>query len=56
MSPSVTRRSYHGWLWISSAHAWEIFHSAWISWSSKTIIVGTVERSQRIAGSLHASR
>jgi hypothetical protein len=31
-------------------------HSAWISWSSKTIVTGTVENSQRIAGSDHASR
>ena len=49
-------RSNHGSAFISSSQPWEMRHSAWISWSSNTIAVGTVESSQRISGSDHASR
>ena len=47
--------SNHGSAFISSSQPCEMRHSAWISWSSKTIVTGTVESSQRIAGSDHAS-
>ena len=48
--------SNHGSAFISSSQPCEIRHSAWISWSSNTIVTGTVENSQRMAGSDHASR
>ena len=41
---------------ISSSQACQIFHSLWISWSSKIIEVETVENSQRKTGSPHPSR
>ena len=47
---------HHSCLRASSTHAWEMFQSSWTSWSSKIIIVETVESSQRIAGSLQLSR
>ena len=48
--------SFHQWCErASSSHASEMFQSSWTSWSSKIIIVETVERSQRIAGSLQLS-
>lgn len=47
--------SNQGSAFISSIQPWEIRHSAWISWSSKTIVIGTVENSQRMRGSDHAS-
>ena len=47
---------HHSCLRASSTHAWEMFQSSCTSWSSKIIIVETVESSQRIAGSLQLSR
>jgi hypothetical protein len=40
---------------ISSFQEREIFQSSAMSWSSRTIAVDTVEKSQRITGSPHAS-
>ena len=36
---------------ISSFHAREVFQSSRMSWSSKIIALGSVESSQRLAGS-----
>ena len=33
-----------------------MFQSSWTSWSSKIIVLGTVESSQRMSGSDHDSR
>jgi hypothetical protein len=55
MSPARMWRSNHGSAFISSSQPCEIRHSAWISWSSKIIVTGTVDMSQRIPGSDHAS-
>ena len=41
---------------ISSFHAREVFQSSRMSWSSKIIALGTVDSSQRLTGSVHASR
>ena len=41
---------------MSSTHAWEMFQSSCTSWSSKIIAVGTVDSSQRMAGSDQLSR
>ena len=37
---------------ISSSHSRLVFQSSMTSWSSKIIALGTVDSSQRIAGSL----
>ena len=34
----------------------EVFQSSCTSWSSNTIAVGSVDSTQRMSGSLHASR
>ena len=41
---------------ISSFQAREVFQSSRMSWSSKIIALGSVESSQRLTGSDHASR
>jgi hypothetical protein len=41
---------------MSRTQSVDVFQSSWMSWSSKIIAVGTVESSQRTAGSDHESR
>jgi len=41
---------------ISRTHAHDVFQSSCTSWSSKIIALETVDSSQRVAGSLQASR
>ena len=50
------RASHHGLARISSIQRHEMFQSSWTSWSSKIIVVGTVESSQRMSGSDQDSR
>ena len=54
-SPATTRPCHHDVVSIDSFHVCEVFQSSRMSWSSKIIAVGTVESSQRLAGSDHAS-
>jgi len=56
MNALVIRSSHHGFARISSTHDCEMFQSSLTSWSSKIIVEGTVASSQRMSGSLHASR
>ena len=56
MKAPVIRSSHHGRARISSIHDSEMFQSSLTSWSSKIIVEGTVERSQRMSGSDHDSR
>ena len=56
MKAPVTRRSHHEVARMVATHSADVFQSSMTSWSSKIIAVGTVESSQRIGGSLHASR
>ena len=50
------RSCHHGLAFISRCHCWEVFQSSRMSWSSKIIVLGSVESSHRFAGSVHASR
>jgi hypothetical protein len=53
----VTIRScHHEVASISCFHLAEVFQSSRMSWSSKIIELGSVDSSQRFAGSVHASR
>jgi hypothetical protein len=56
MKPPTTRRSHQSVARISSTHSSDVFQSSITSWSSKIIAEGTVDSSQRIGGSVHASR
>ena len=56
MNAPTTRRSHQSCRRISSTHASDVFQSSTTSWSSKIIADGTVDSSQRIGGSVHASR
>ena len=56
MNALVIRSSHHGSERISSTHDHEMFQSSDSSWSSKIIVDGTVESSQRMSGSVHDSR
>ena len=56
MKAPTTRRSHQSVARISSTQSIDVFQSSMTSWSSKIIADGTVESSQRIGGSLHASR
>ena len=56
MNAPTMRRCHQSWRRISATHSTDVFQSSSTSWSSKIIARGTVESSQRIAGSLHASR
>ncbi len=56
MNAPVMRPSHHHWLRASSTHSQEMFQSSITSWSSNTITLGTVDSSQRMSGSVHASR
>ena len=56
MNAPVMRASHHGSDRISSTHELEMFQSSRTSWSSKIIVDGTVESSQRMSGSDHDSR
>ena len=49
------RPCHHEVASISRRHSSEVFQSSRMSWSSKIIALGTVESSQRFAGSDHAS-
>ena len=50
------RSCHHAVASISRFQSSEVFQSSRMSWSSKIIALGTVESSQRFAGSVHASR
>jgi hypothetical protein len=50
------RSSHHGLPRYSSSHSSDVFQSSWTSWSSKIIALDTVDRSQRIVGSVHESQ
>ena len=50
------RSSHHPVARICATQSREVFQSSMTSWSSKIIAVGTVDSSQRTAGSHHASR
>ena len=52
----MIRSCHHDVASISSFHDCEVFQSSRTSWSSKIIALGTVDSSQRFAGSVHASR
>ena len=52
----MTRSCHQSVASISWRQLQLVFQSSRRSWSSKIIAVGTVESSQRIAGSDHASR
>ena len=56
MKPPVTRWSHQSVARTASTHACDVFQSSITSWSSKIIAEGTVESSQRIGGSVQASR
>ena len=56
MNAPVIRSSHHGNARISSTHDCEMFQSSLTSWSSKIIVDGTVESSQRMSGSDQDSR
>jgi hypothetical protein len=50
------RLPHHGCAVKARRQAAEVFQSSWTSWSSKIMMVGTTEKSQRTAGSVHASQ
>ena len=50
------RSCHQGSRRMSATHACEMFQSSWTSWSSKIMVLGTVESSHRMSGSLHDSR
>ena len=50
------RSSHQPFARMSSTHVRDVFQSSCTSWSSKIIAEGTVESSQRMCGSDHASR
>ncbi len=52
----MMRSRHHGSARISRTQDSEMFQSSWTSWSSNTIVLGTVDSSQRRSGSLHDSR
>ena len=56
MNAPVIRSRHQGFARISSIQESEMFQSSWTSWSSKIIVDGTVESSQRMSGSDHDSR
>ena len=56
MNAPVIRSFHHPCERASATQSHEMFQSSITSWSSKIIALGTVESSQRMSGSLHASR
>ncbi len=50
------RWCHHGIAFISSRQASEVFQSSRMSWSSKIMLLEQVDSSQRMDGSVHASR
>ena len=56
MNAPVIRSCHHVFARISAIHESEMFQSSWTSWSSKIIVEGTAESSQRMSGSDHDSR
>ena len=56
MKAPVMRSSHQSVARMSRTQASEMFQSSWTSWSSKIIVLGTVASSQRMSGSLQASR
>ena len=50
------RSCHHVVARISRRHDHEVFQSSRMSWSSKIIAEGTVDSTQRMTASLHASR
>ena len=56
MKAPTIRSSHQGFSRISCTQASEMFQSSWTSWSSKIMVLGTVESSQRMSGSLQDSR
>src|SRR5919202_431209 len=56
MKPPTIRSSHQPWERMSRTQSVDVFQSSWTSWSSKIIAVGSVESSQRTAGSDHESR
>ena len=56
MKPPTMRSSHQPWERMSATQSFDVFQSSWTSWSSKIIAVGTVDSSQRTAGSDHESR
>jgi hypothetical protein len=55
-SPETIRSCHHVVARISRRQDHEVFQSSRMSWSSKIIADGTVDSTQRITSSLHASR
>ena len=55
MKPPTMRSCHQSVARISSTQSIDVFQSSWMSWSSKIIAVGTVDSSQRMAGSDHES-
>src|SRR3954469_7285386 len=55
-SPPSMRSCHQDVPFMSVRHSCEVFQSSRTSWSSKIIDVGTVESSQRTAGSHQASK
>ena len=51
----MMRSSHHGVVRIWRTQVSDMFQSSLTSWSSKIIVVGTVERSHLVTGSLQAS-
>src|SRR6478735_4985121 len=56
MNAPVIRSFHQSCERASATQSHEMFQSSITSWSSKIIALGTVESSQRMSGSLHASR
>ena len=52
----MIRSRHHGCLRIWRTQTSEVFQSSWTSWSSKIIVVGTVDSSQRMSGVRQASQ
>ena len=55
MIPDVARPCHQDFWRISSSQEPEMFQSSLMSWSSHDIEIETVEKSQRMIGSLHDS-
>jgi hypothetical protein len=56
MRPPSIRAAHQSVACMVRRHSAEVFQSSWTSWSSNTIAVGSVDSTQRMSGSLHASR